>query len=338
MNNSGLRISFVLVMAMMVSMLLGSCYGQRGRSQKNHHAVLEYSERQIDSLSFFSVHHYANNYNFVVKKDSLVLLRQSPEEFLDGMATDSFRVGKGVHLVVADIRIIPADTIDSVWVQLANDSSAFGWSRESELLSRVMPDDPISQFISEFSDGHVIIFLAIIVVFGAGYLLRSIFRRNARIVHFNDINSFYPTLLCLVVASSATFYASIQVFAPQMWQHFYFHPTLNPFSVPFALGIFLASVWAMLIIGLATVDVVRHQLPFGEAMLYLGGLAAVCAIDYIIFSVTTLYYIGYLLLVAYLFFAFRQYYRCSHAQFLCGNCGEKLYSKGRCPHCGAINE
>ena len=41
----------------------------------------------------------------------------------------------------------------------------------------------------------------------------------------------------------------------------------NPFSVPFPLGIFLVSVWVMLIVGLAAVDDVRHHLPLGEATL-----------------------------------------------------------------------
>lgn len=66
------------------------------------------------------------------------------------------------------------------------------------------------------------------------------------------------------------------------------------------IGLFLATVWAILIVGLACVDEVKHRLPAGDAVLYLGGLVGVCAIDYIIFSVTTLYYIGYLLLVAYI--------------------------------------
>ena len=87
----------------------------------------------------------------------------------------------------------------------------------------------------------------------------------------------------------------------------YFHPTLNPFAVPPILGFFLATVWAILIVGLACVDEVKHRLPAGDAVLYLGGLVGVCAIDYIIFSVTTLYYIGYLLLVAYIWFAIRVY-------------------------------
>ena len=127
------------------------------------------------------------------------------------------------------------------------------------------------------------------------------------LVHFNDIDSPYPTALVLIVSISATFYATIQLFLPEVWRHFYFHPTLNPFAVPPILGFFLATVWAILIVGLACVDEVKHRLPAGDAVLYLGGLVGVCAIDYIIFSVTTLYYIGYLLLVAYIWFAIRVY-------------------------------
>ncbi len=324
----------VALVTLVLTQLLASCYVSSYRT----HAAFQYSERQIDSLSFFSSHHYTNNYNFIVKSDSFSLLRQMPEEFLEGMQTDSFTVRKGDHLVVADIRMVPTDKVDSVWVQLANDSSEFGWTRESHMLPRVMPDDPISQFISAFSDTHVIIFLVIIVIIAASYLLWSVRKHKAHLVHVNDIESFYPTLLCLIVASSATFYASLQTFAPQMWVHFYYHPTLNPFSVPFALSIFLVSVWAMLIVAIAAIDDVRHQLPFDEALLYLGGLAAVCAVDYIVFSVTSLYFVGYFLLAAYVFAALWQYFRRGRARYICGNCGAKLRRKGRCPHCGALNE
>jgi hypothetical protein len=331
---SNLRRLAVIMLLAMVTLMLGSCYEHQHRGK----APFEFSERQLDSLSFFSTHHYTNNYNFVVKSDSLVLLRQLPEEFVSGMQTDSFAIYKNAHLVVADIRMVPDDPVDTVWVQLANDTSAFGWSRESRLLAQAMPDDPISEFISNFSDTHFIIFLGIIVVIAASYLLHIIHRRKALIVHFNDIESFYPTLLCLIVAWAATVYASIQMFDAHIWQHFYFHPTLNPFSVPLPLCIFLISVWSMLIVGLAAIDDVRHQLPGVDGVLYIGGLAAVCAVDYIVFSVTTLYYVGYVLLVVYFYYALRVYFRHHGARYVCGKCGAKMRHKGVCPHCGALNE
>ncbi|MCD8203339.1 MAG: zinc ribbon domain-containing protein, partial [Prevotella sp.] len=199
--------------------------------------------------------------------------------------------------------------IDSVWVQVARDQSTFGWIHESEMLPCVVPNDPISQFISIFSDIHLLIFLIIISVISIAYLMRTISKRNAKIVHFNDINSFYPTALALVVALSATLYASIQRFVPDLWLHFYYHPTLNPFIVPPILSVFLVTVWAILIIGIATIDVVRSLLSAGNAFLYLCGLVSVCAVNYIVFSITTLYYVGYGVFVAYFFYSFYRYHK-----------------------------
>ena len=272
-------------------------------------AMVEYSDRQLDSISFSTTHHYTNKYNFLVFKDSLELMRQQPEEYISGLKVDTFAVKKNHLLVVTDIRMVPQDSIDSVWVQLATENNDFGWVRESKLLRRVVPDDPISEFIMTFSNVHLLIFLVVIVVITMAYLVRKVFHSNGKIVHFNDIDSPYPVTLVLLVSISAAFYGWIQSFEPEMWRHFYFHPSLNPFAVPHLLGVFLALVWAVLIVALACVDEVYHRLTFGEGLLYLGGLAGVCALDYIIFSVLSLYYIGYVLLIAYIYFAIKTYRR-----------------------------
>ena len=293
---------------------------------------------KVDSLAFRVKHHYSQGFNFVVIPDSLMLLRQQPEAAVNDMTTDSFAVKKGKEVVVADIRILPNDKQDSVWVQIATEDYAFGWIHESQLLKQVVPADPISQFISTFSNIHLLIFLIVISIMGVGYLARKILKKNAHIVHLNDISSFYPTLLAVIVALSAAFYASIQLFAPETWREFYFHPSLNPFSQPLLLNIFLVLVWAMLIISIATIDDVRRLLKSGDTLLYLSGLGAVCAVNYIVFSVLTLYYIGYPLLIVYIYYAFRIYLRKTRETYYCGNCGVRLHRKGRCPQCGAVNE
>ena len=331
------RKMFSILLVCISMFLLASCYGGKHQGTGGMKRQSFDNERMMDSLTYSSEHHYSFNYNFIVKADSLILVRQQPEEKILDLQTDSFTVVKDEQLVVADFRIIPTDSIDSVWVQVATVMSDFGWVHESQLLESVVPDDPISQFISTFSDKHLLIFIIIISIITSIYIIRKIARLNAHIVHFNDIDSFYPTLLTIIVASSATLYASIQNFAPDIWRHFYYHPTLNPFSVPLILTVFLMSVWALLIVGLTVVDVVRNHLPLGEALLYLGGLAGICAVDYIIFSITSLYYLGYVLLIAYIVFAIHQYYKHNHKYFLCGNCGGKIRKKGRCPHCGATN-
>jgi len=319
----------------LLMLLCSSCYHQ---NTKNINENLLDSVGQNDSSHFKATHHYSSNYNFVVKADSLVLSKQQPEETLSHLQEDSLVVYKNDYLVVADIRIMSADSIDSVWVQVARDQQTFGWIHESKLLPNVVPDDPISLFISTFSDIHLLVFLVIIVLISVYYIMRKLLSASLPIVHLRDINSIYPTLLVLLVATSATFYASIQLFAPQVWHHFYFHPTLNPFSVPLPLNLFLLSVWAILLIGLAAIDDVRHLLPLGDAVLYLCGLAAVCAVNYIIFSVSTLYYIGYPLLIVYVYWAIKRYIKMPRIKFVCGNCGMPLEKSRRCKHCGALNE
>ena len=119
-----------------------------------------------DSLAFRVKHHYSQGFNFIVTSDSLMLLRQQPEEAVNEMKTDSFAVKKGKEVVVADIRILPNDKQDSVWVQIATEDYAFGWIHESRLLKQVDPADPISQFISTFSNVHLLIFLIVFSIMG----------------------------------------------------------------------------------------------------------------------------------------------------------------------------
>lgn len=299
---------YVLTGMLMVFVLffVTSCY-HRHIAKGQHAALVEYSDRQRDSISFSSTHHYTYRYNFVVAADSLMLIKQQPEEYVNHLTIDSFAVMQHCLLVVSDIRIIPQDRVDSVWIQLATEDNVFGWIHESNMLSKVVPDDPISQFIMVFSNTHLLIFLIVFVLIGVSYLVKKIFTRNAPIVHFNDIDSPYPTALVLMVSLSAAFYATIQTYMPEVWRHFYFHPTLNPFTVPKVLGFFLASVWAILILAIACVDEVKNRLTLGEGILYLGGLMGMCALDYIIFSISTLYTVGYVILVAYFWYAIRTY-------------------------------
>lgn len=310
-----MRKLYVFFLIGFLPLLLTGCY-HRGPITPD---AWDLTAQQLDSISFYTTHHYTQNYNFVVTGDSLVVVAQQPEDMAIPdvvsseiktagveMQKDSITLRKNEHIVVADIKTVPADTIDSVWVKVARDQLTFGWIHENELLDKVSPDDPISQFIDFFSDAHMLIFLAFCVVVVAAYGVRRLMKRGAKIVHFNDIPSFYPTTLCLLVASSAVLYSSIQLFGPESWRHFYYHPSLNPFALPLHLGLFVSSVWAIVIVAIATVDDVTKKLPLGGALLYLSGLTAVCAVCYVVFSITTLYYLGYPLLIAYYVFAIKR--------------------------------
>lgn len=319
---------------------LSACYNDKAKEEQEQHDALPEQDSTIveDSISFYSTHHYSVGYNFVVHDDSIQLIAQQPEEHVSQLETDTFAVPHNQQIAVSDIRIIPQDSIDSVWVQLVSETGRLGWIHETELLPAVVPTDPISQFIMFFSDSHILFAIIILALISAAYIIRTINKHNAPIVHFRDIPSFYPTLLCIIVACAATFYASLQMFGAETWRHFYYHPSLNPFTMPPILAIFISSVWGMLIVGIAAVEDTRHHLLFQDALLYIFGLIGVCAVLYIVFSISTLYYVGYPLLAAYCYYAITTYKRNNKHKYMCGNCGKRIADKGACPYCGAINE
>ena len=268
------------VLSLLAVLMLTACYNRKPVTSE----ALELTEAQMDSLSFYSTHHYTQNFNFLVKADSLHL-KYDPNssvspEFIDEntLAVDSVTFFRGDHIVVADIKTIPSDSIDSVWVKVARDQVAMGWVRESELLPAVTPDDPISVFIDTFSNKHLLFFLALLVLVGSAYGLRKLHSQNAYIIHFNDIPSYYPTVLAVLVAASATFYSSIQLFGPETWRHFYYHPTLNPLSVPLHLSLFLFTVWAIIVVALAAAFDIRRQLSGGEALSFKSGKGDMAAL------------------------------------------------------------
>ena len=156
----------------MLLLLLTSCYNHGQRTPD----AWDLTQHQLDSISFSTTHHYTQNYNFVVTTKSLPLSDNLPD-----MAFDSLYVVRGERIVVAEIQIVPTDSVDSVWVKVARDQVTQGWIRESELLKGVSPDDPISQFIDIFSDTHLLIFMAFCVIVGGAYAMRWLLRRKAPI-------------------------------------------------------------------------------------------------------------------------------------------------------------
>ena len=151
-------------------LFLTACYNQGQQTPD----AWDLTKQQMDSISFSTTHHYTQNYNFVVTARQLPLADALPD-----MAFDTLYVERGVRIVVADIQTVPTDTIDSVWVKVAQDEAIQGWLRESELLQGVSPDDPISQFIDLFSDTHLLVFLAFCTIVGGAYAVHRLRRRQA---------------------------------------------------------------------------------------------------------------------------------------------------------------
>jgi len=318
---------------LLLALLLGSCYYPQ-------QPVTEATPAEVaDSLGFAAQHHYTVEYNFILVADSLVLQEEMPMHMLiNPEQSDSFILRRNDQMVVAQIEVIPEDSVDSVWVKVARDQYTQGWVHESELLDSVVPDDPISQGIHLFSSAHIIFAVCIALFALVALLLRSMRRRRYHLIHIDDIASPFPMLLCINMAFSAVLYASIQNFIPQTWAHYYYHPTLNPFGLPFILTLFLLSAWFFVLLALASADEIRRCLNAAEGVLYGLALLAWLAILYIVFSISTLYYIGYPLFIAYVVWAVWRYWHLYRAHYICGHCGARLHDRGECPRCGTIND
>ena len=64
-----------LVSLFCLVLILSGCYN-RGPITPD---AWNLTEQQLDSISFYTTHHYTQNYNFVVTGDSLVVVAQQPE-------------------------------------------------------------------------------------------------------------------------------------------------------------------------------------------------------------------------------------------------------------------
>lgn len=330
---------FHIILFLSLAILNAGCYYSHPNKVDHWTSA---NEGGVDSVNFFISHHYWTGYNFQVT-DSMKL-QTAPQ--LPGlpdygaMVNDTVGMRKADKVVVAKVMMVPSDTTDSVWIKVARDQLSQGWLRESELLSHVVPDDPISKFIYYFSDSRSVYMLSALGLALICWLVQRMRHKSVRMVHFRDIPSFYPTLLCLCVSGSAALYGSIQRFVPATWVEFYYHPTLNPLNpdIPPILALFIASVWCMLIVAVAVLDEMRRQPDLGDTLSYLASLGGVCVVLYLTFTLTVPIYIGYPLLACYWFFAIRQYIRHQPSHLLCGVCGKSIPHKGICPHCGALNE
>ena len=112
-----------LVSLLVLLLLLCGCYN-RGPITSD---AWDLTEKQLDSISFYTTHHYTQNYNFVVTGDSLVVVAQQPNDMsvpdvisieIESMGEeqrkDSITLRRNEHVVVADIKTVPSDTIDSI--------------------------------------------------------------------------------------------------------------------------------------------------------------------------------------------------------------------------------
>ncbi|MBR1667499.1 MAG: hypothetical protein IJ693_04370 [Bacteroidaceae bacterium] len=271
--------------------------------------LLSLTPHQVDSLVFRLTHHYSENFNFLVKTDSLTLIPREGD-----LITDTCYVYDGDVIAVAAIKNVPGDSIDSIWVKVASSQFNMGWIPEQELLRGTTPDDTISEMLDALSSSRAIWMSALVAIGIIALFLGR--KKNVNKKEFllkelphtfgyflSEMTSIYPPLFLALVAVMASLYASVQNFVPEFWQEYYFHPTLNPLVLPPLMAALVVAMWMVIITFLALIDEVYHHFYFLPGITYLAKITGIAMLVYLIISWTTLFYAGYLLLavlIAYL--------------------------------------
>lgn len=254
--------------------------------------LINLSPQQVDSLVFRLTHHYSENFNFVVKADSLTLIPRDGD-----LITDTCRVYRNDLIAVAAIKTLPGDSIDSIWVKVASNQTTMGWISEQELLRGTTPDDPISEMLHALSSSRALWMSALLALGVIAIIIGRRKKHNTqRMLKFSDLPSPYPPLFLLLVAVMASLYASVQNFVPEFWQEYYFHPTLNPLILPPLMATLVVVMWLVIITFIAILDEVYHHFYVLPGITYIAELLGLTMLIYIVISWTTLFYIGYLLL------------------------------------------
>lgn len=263
--------------------------------------LMNITPKQVDSLMFRLTHHYSENFNFLVKADSLRLIPREGDILLD-----TCHVYKNDIIAVAAIKTIPGDSIDSIWVKVASNQTTMGWIPESELLKGATPDDLISELLDALSSSRVIWMSALIVIGLIAFIIgRKKTVKGKELLHLLDfldeMQSPYPALFLLFVAIMASLYASVQNFVPEFWQEYYFHPTLNPLVLPPIMATLVVVLWLVIITLIAVIDEVYHHFYFMPGIIHLTKIVGAAMMVYIVVSWTTLIYVGYILLAILLY-------------------------------------
>lgn len=272
--------------------------------------LMSLTRQQVDSLEFRLTHHYSENFNFLVKADSLTLIPREGD-----LINDTCYVRKGDEIAVAAIKTVPGDSIDSIWVKVASNQYNMGWIREKELLKGVTPNDTISEMLDALSSSRAIWMSALLALGLVAFLIgrkKNVARKDflkQEVIHLLDflseMPSIYPALFLLWTGIMASLYASVQNFVPEFWQEYYFHPTLNPLVLPPLMAALVVVLWLVIITFIAVIDEVYHHFYFQPGITYLAKLIGAAMLVYLIISWTTLIYVGYLLLAALTYFLIR---------------------------------
>lgn len=315
------------------------------RSQETDSLML-LTQEQADSLEFRLKHHYTNNFNFRIKVDTLILIPRADE------LSDTCIVMLNDIIAVAKIK---TDN-DTVWVKVARDQLTMGWVTEEELLNSSTPDDGISVVIDRLT-GTRTIWMSSLLILGILALFFIRHKKSVKYIHSRlhgkeatEPHQILPAikerkwsgifeypLMLLITCTLAAIYTGIQAHAPEFWQEYYFHPTLNPLILPGIMSVLLTLAWLLVISFVSIIiDVYNHYyfIPGIKRILEVTGAAMFI---YLLISVTSnlISWTAALILAILIFTAVTYiYFRFIRHRYQCPVCGTRLHNKGTCPECG----
>ena len=142
---------------------------------------------------------------------------------------------------------------------------------------------------------------------------------------------------CSQVVFSLASFVSPLVFTYYVAHPMSFAPEGLPWISLYYLFGFILVAMLLVVLIIATLDEVFSLLPVPEAMLYLFSLSGVCVACYMIFSLSVLGWVGYVLYGFLAVVFVWRYLRCFSAHCVCGKCGARMHSKGRCTRCKTVN-
>ena len=262
--------------------------------------------------------------------DSFTIVSTAPVMTDDTWTIDSITVYEGTTLFIVEK--------DSLAVKIVNENYRQGWVTEEVLRDKILPNHVISHLFHDFSDNRVLCFITALCIGAVLIVIRLLRKQYVHFVHFNDVHSVYPMLLCLTVAVSAIIYSHVQSDYVDVWREFYFNPELNPLRLPLPTAMFVSSLWLILILFIAAIDDLRHSPNWDDNLAYLMSLIVVCLFVYFIFNFISHFgFLEYILFPIYAFFAIYMHIRNGRTRYVCGNCGRPMTAKGKCKICGAKN-
>lgn len=319
------------VISLLLCLFSVSCHRAVGDSDD---AWVEARGNEVDTLAFRQKNHFGVGDFFVLSKPLLL------QEALTVIEEENFNISlvklnEGTSVAVMGVKRIYVADSSKICLHLGGDEGV-GWTTKEKFLEAAVPDSPISKIL-HYLRGRVFFIAAILFVIAVMlYTIRYCRKLSTPFVHFKDVNSFYPTLVCLAVSFLAVLYESIQMFEPHVWLSYYFSPTLNPFheGLSLSVSLFVASVWSVLILVIATIDDLFHLHDFSKVSAYFAGLLCICCGLYITFTLLTKIYVGYPLLLAYALGAFYRHHQYAHSHYQCLTCGQRLIHEDTCPSCG----